>query len=883
MRPAPETVQFSFVAEAIGTADRTARFSRTLAAGEQQIIPDIVGELRRSGVAGVGPSGAYAGALFASAAGGDLSGVVIGARTGSAGGGGQYSVFYNAVPYGAAFTGSAWVEALQQNEENRSNLALVNTGEVDDSPSVFQLDIYDGATGMLANTVTGVQVPAGGWHQINGILGTYAPGTTQGYVRISKTSGKNPFLAYGVINDGGAPGQRSGDGAYLPAMEGIIDSGTEGTTDRAVLEAFYHATGGANWSFRTNWLSNAPLSEWYGVGTDESGRVTSLELWGNQLSGTISAKLGGLSNLGHLDLSRNQLSGTIPSELGGLSNLLGLNLNSNQLNGKIPNSLMQLSQLNYLDIRRTAVCVPTNATFQAWLDSITDFISSGLACDGSLRVRFSESSYQVREGESVELTVHLIDQTEGPARSATVALTVATGDGATEADYSGVPDRVTITAPSSAASFLVTAVEDSHYDHAETIVLGFRRPLPSGVTAVAPDTATVTIIDPGTQEMTDREVLTALYEATGGPEWSDRSNWLSNAPLSEWYGVETDDNGQVTRLNLGGNQLSGEVPSHLGGLSNLQDLALGANHLSGAIPPELGGLSSLQRLSLWGNQLSGNIPAELGGLSNLQELALGGNQLSGSIPTELGGLGNLHRLDLSFNLDLTGTIPAGLQQLPLSTLLLMATAVCVPENAAFQVWSATIEFLPSGAPCGRSLPAMPSIDVAVFFTPAARRFAGGTAEMEAAIDLMIAETNQAYEDSGVNQRISLVAREEVPYEEESGSGFLALDRLAAASDGYMDEVHAIRDRIGADLVHLIADVTDVGGLADLPGVFSLTCAECHAEVFAHELGHNMGLSHDRYLSRGLLPYSHGYVNQRAFVDGALESAQWKTIMAYSAR
>ena len=111
------------------------------------------------------------------------------------------------------------MEALQQNEENRSNLALVNTGEVDDSPSVFQLDIYDGATGMLVNTVTGLTVAAEGWHQINGILGNYAPGTMQGYVRITKISGSNPFLAYGVINDGGAPGQRSGDGAYLPARE----------------------------------------------------------------------------------------------------------------------------------------------------------------------------------------------------------------------------------------------------------------------------------------------------------------------------------------------------------------------------------------------------------------------------------------------------------------------------------------------------------------------------------------------------------------------------------------------------------------------------------------------------------------------------------------
>ena len=159
-----------------------------------------------------------------------MSGIVIGARTGSLAdpndvSKGQYSVFYTAVPQGAGFTGSAWVDGLQQNEENRSNLALVNTGEVDDSDSIFEIDIYDGETAMLVKTVTtsdnaeDTTVAAKGFHQINGILRKYAPGTTQGYVRIRRVSGANPFLAYGVVNDGGSPGQRTGDGAYIPARD----------------------------------------------------------------------------------------------------------------------------------------------------------------------------------------------------------------------------------------------------------------------------------------------------------------------------------------------------------------------------------------------------------------------------------------------------------------------------------------------------------------------------------------------------------------------------------------------------------------------------------------------------------------------------------------
>ena len=216
----PRTLDLEFVSEQIQGDEKVVGFSMTLQAGEQVIVPELVEELRREEMAKLGSRrGFYAGALFVTAEEGDLSGVVIGARTSSVGGGGQYGVFYNAVPEGEGFVREAWVEGLQQNAENRSNLALVNTGEVNDSPSVFHLEIYNGETGMLEETVVTKEIPARGWHQIDGILLRAGPGTRQGYIRIEKVSGENPFLAYGVVNDGGAPGQRSGDGAYLPAGE----------------------------------------------------------------------------------------------------------------------------------------------------------------------------------------------------------------------------------------------------------------------------------------------------------------------------------------------------------------------------------------------------------------------------------------------------------------------------------------------------------------------------------------------------------------------------------------------------------------------------------------------------------------------------------------
>ena len=165
----------------------------------------------------------------------------------------------------------------------------------------------------------------------------------------------------------------------------------------------------------------------------------------------------------------------------------------------------------------------------------------------------------------------------------------------------------------------------------------------------------------------DRDILMALYNATDGPNWVDNENWLTDAPVGEWYGVDTDASGRVVGLDLAGqldeeNQewtthgLAGSIPPELGGLANLETLSLGRNDLTGSIPSELGGLVNLRTLSLGRNDLTGSIPPELGELVNLETLSLRWNDLTGSIPPELGGLANLEALSLSVNA-LAGSIP----------------------------------------------------------------------------------------------------------------------------------------------------------------------------------------------------------------------------------
>jgi galactose oxidase-like protein/Kelch motif protein len=204
-----------YVADAIGAPDTAASFTIELNAREQLILPDFVQRLRENSTLGIGPKGpSFVGAMFAEVTSGDLNGISLAARTAAPGAGGRYGVFYEAVPSGMASTTSSWIFGLQQSAETRSNLALVNTGETDDGGDVFRIELFDGDTGVKASTFE-TMVNAKAWKQIGTVLAQYAPETTQGYARVTRIAGNNPFIAYAVVNDGGQPGQRTGDGAFV--------------------------------------------------------------------------------------------------------------------------------------------------------------------------------------------------------------------------------------------------------------------------------------------------------------------------------------------------------------------------------------------------------------------------------------------------------------------------------------------------------------------------------------------------------------------------------------------------------------------------------------------------------------------------------------------
>ena len=90
-----------------------------------------------------------------------------------------------------------------------------------------------------------------------------------------------------------------------------------------------------------------------------------------------------------------------------------------------------------------------------------------------------------------------------------------------------------------------------------------------------------------TSAETDRAALVALYHAAGGLNWRRSDNWLSDAPMREWFGVETDANGRISEIFLERSGLSGEIPRELGNMYKLESLYLAGNKFSGYVPVSL--------------------------------------------------------------------------------------------------------------------------------------------------------------------------------------------------------------------------------------------------------------------------------------------------------
>ena len=190
---------------------------------------------------------------------------------------------------------------------------------------------------------------------------------------------------------------------------------------------------------------------------------------------------------------------------------------------------------------------------------------------------------------------------------------------------------------------------------------------------------------------------------------------------------------------------------------------------------------------------------------------------------------------------------------------------------------------PGGGSCADS---PKDIDVMVVYTEAARVASGGKDAMEGIIYLAVAEANQIYLNSAIDQRLRLAHVEEVSYTETGALGN-DLDHLDNGSDGPLDNVQPLRDTFAADVVSLITETGNSCGQGRVMAAgminhsfeslaYSVVRRDCAAGGFslAHEIGHNMGAHH--VTGNGAYPYSHGFARPDPTNPAV---GPWRTVMA----
>lgn len=143
----------------------------------------------------------------------------------------------------------------------------------------------------------------------------------------------------------------------------------------------------------------------------------------------------------------------------------------------------------------------------------------------------------------------------------------------------------------------------------------------------------------------DSLALVALYNNTGGPDWTNKTNWLTGV-VSTWYGVTVSGN-RVTTLSLGNNGLSGPLPPDIGDLTQLIQMTLDSNAITGVLPVEFQNLTTLKTLDLSVNFLGGDVPLEFNNMDSLITVDLSDNNITG-LP-DLTGMVSLSSLNVENN------------------------------------------------------------------------------------------------------------------------------------------------------------------------------------------------------------------------------------------
>ncbi|SHJ75385.1 Por secretion system C-terminal sorting domain-containing protein [Maribacter aquivivus] len=349
-------------------------------------------------------------------------------------------------------------------------------------------------------------------------------------------------------------------------------------SDREALIALYNSTDGDNWT--NSWDLSADMDTWYGVTVNGSGRVISINMYQNNLTGTVPPEISNLTELTGLSLRAQNLTGTVLDKVTGLTKLSYLDFAFNNLEGTIPESISNLTSLKnlFLDYNEFSGEIPISLTTLTNLERLN---LGGNNLTGSVPNEIFENL-----SDLIELEIF-------------------------NNDLTGLINPTVVNLP------LLKSLNIS--------ANGFTGTFPSFIT-----------------QLTTLETVSLSTNFFSGPIPQNISNltelknlYLSKNNFTGTIPVEITTLQLLERLNLSSNQFTGTLPSQIENLENLLQLQLYSNQFSGPLPTSVCNLANLSMLLLNDNDFSGSIPECYGYFSSIQRLELQKNNLTGILPESL--------------------------------------------------------------------------------------------------------------------------------------------------------------------------------------------------------------------------------------------------------
>ncbi|KAG8378392.1 hypothetical protein BUALT_Bualt08G0132700 [Buddleja alternifolia] len=382
-----------------------------------------------------------------------------------------------------------------------------------------------------------------------------------------------------------------------------------------------------NWS-----TNNAPVCYWIGVSCGiKQRRVTSLNLSGFHLRGTVAPHLGNLTFLRSLDISFNNFTGIIPDKMSNLRRLKEINVEVNTFTGEIPPWFGTLHELQHIYLN--------DNTFTGSIPpSLFNTTSKLLTLDIGYNFLGGNVPQEIQNFSSLEkLNLEFNQFTVG-----------------------SLPHGI----------FKVSSIRTINLKGCSLSGM-----LPSDMCNSIPKLKMLHLsknqlfgqIPPNIYKCRNLEDLRLTYNHFDGNIPSEIGSLVNLKILAlganSFGGGIPKQLGNPTSLNsisLYDNKLTGELPQELSNLAYLEAFDVSYNVLSGSIPSFMFNISTLKIMSLSSNHFSGNLPSTIGmGLTLLilEQLYLGQNRLMGTIPNYITNASTLTHLDMETN-SFSGPVPS---------------------------------------------------------------------------------------------------------------------------------------------------------------------------------------------------------------------------------